>query len=651
KKISIILSIFFIFTVNAGAQDLNKNRVLILCYHDIPKDVVLNDYSVDRNSFVQQIEYLRTHGYYFVSLEDIVKASKNQKELPEKAVLLTFDDAYLSFYEFVYPLLKLYNYPCVLSVVTNWIDNPPKALKEKLMNWDQIKEVSASGLVEIASHSCNLHRGVLYNPQGNDNWAATSRIFYPQKKTYETKEDFRKRIAQDLHLSKNILRQKTGKNIRTITWPYGRYNQIGTEEARKLGFYVMLCLEDELTRVDNLETLKRYVISHNPPITEFVKIARRNFSEISVSQRIVQIDLDLIYDPDPLQREKNLDKFVERIFKIKPATVYLQAFSDEDGDGNIKSVYFPNRVLPMKEDFFSRVCNQLAIRGIQVYAWMPMLSIVLPDEDQNNILRVKEFKNGKISLSSSWYKRLSPFEPEARKKLIELYEDLASNARIDGVVFQDDGYLNDFEDFSPGALKEYKKITNGEIIPYQKLNAEQKEKWMKLKTQTLIDLTKELKKAVLYYRPQARFARTLYAGVLLEPESEEWLSQNYQESLSTYDYVVIMAYPRMEKVSRPLKWLKTLVKKAKKYHRGIQKTIFKIQAYDWERKKWINADTLDKWLRALVSSGAKHIAYYPDNYIDNKPEEAIIRLMISVEDFPFKRKITIKDLEKNPTNI
>ncbi len=55
--------------------------------------------------------------------------------------------------------------------------------------------------------------------------------------------------------------------------------------------------------------------------------------------------------------------------------MYLQAFADPDGDGLVKEVWFPNRLLPMKADIFSRVAWQLRTRsGVNIYAWMPVLS-------------------------------------------------------------------------------------------------------------------------------------------------------------------------------------------------------------------------------------------------------------------------------------
>jgi len=619
-------------------ESTQPNTFKVIIYHDTPKDVNLDDFAVDRVAFVQQIEYLRAHGYNFISFEDILKANKGEIILPEKAVLLRSDDAYLSFYEFVYPVLKLYGYPSLLGVVTNWVELGQTYTQAPLMNWEQLQEVANSGLVEIASHSHNLHNDIPSNPQGNTAWAAVTLEYYPDTQTYETEEHYRQRIYEDLLLSRNILREKLGVNARAIIWPYGEYSQASVEEAKKAGFEATFDTTDKLASIDNLDIVHGSFVMRNPTIEEFIENLKRNFS-IPMKRRIMQADLDLLYDTDPVQQTHNIDKFIERAFSMKVNTVYLQAFCDDEGDGAISSVYFHNRVLPVRADLFNHVANQLSIRGIRVYAWMPMLSIVLPDEKENERLRVMQFRDGEITLSDSWYPRLSPFSAEARQKLIMLYEDLsAANPRLDGVVFQDDGYLNDFEDFNPAALAQYLEISGGEDIPYQELNEEQKQRWTKLKTETLIELTEELKEAFLHYNPFTKSVRILYAPVLTEPESEEWFAQNYADSLKAYDYVLIMAYPKMEEVKNSTKWLQKLVQKAKEYPDGIQKTIFKVQTYDWKRKKWINSRIVDRWLRTLVSSGAQHIAYYPDNCIDNKPDEKIIRLMMSSEDFPFKRE-------------
>ena len=90
-----------------------------LSYHEARDDVrdYPDPYAVDTAALVRQFAWLRGNGYTPVSLDEIVAARKGGKPLPAKAVLLSFDDAYLSFYTRVYPLLREFRFPAVLAVV------------------------------------------------------------------------------------------------------------------------------------------------------------------------------------------------------------------------------------------------------------------------------------------------------------------------------------------------------------------------------------------------------------------------------------------------------------------------------------------------------------------------------------------------------
>lgn len=615
-------------------------KFMALCYHNVPARMNVDDrYAVNIFALTAQIEFMRAYGCHFIGVGDILEAATGGKPLPDKAVLMTFDDAYETFYTNVAPLLKLYGCPSVLSVVSEWIDSPPQDPEYNLglMSWAQLKELSDGGLVEIASHSYNSHKAVLSNPQGNTAPALANKIYNPETRSYESEKDYTERLSRDISKSYGELKRRLGKAPRVMTWPYGRYTGIAVEEAQKAGFELMMTLDDGLADAkSDIKHVPRHMLDGNPSIASFAKDFKLLFSR-PIRIRALQTDLDLIYDPDPVQQERNLDKFIDRMYSIRPSTVYLQAYCDDGADGNVKSVYFPNRVLPMKADLFNRVARCLSLRGIEVYAWMPMLAISLPDAAETERLRVMEFRDGKYAPSSAWYKRLSPFSPEAVAKLETLYEDLAAAAVFNGVIFQDDGYLNDHEDFHPDARAEYAKIAGPGMPPFESLSPEQKDKWTDMKTAKLIELTSKLEAKVARYRPQALFARTIYAPVISTPESEEWFAQSYEKCLESYDYTVAMCYPRMENVWFPERWLKSLVRKAKERPNGLQKTVFKVQGYDWAGKEWVGSGTVRSWLRALIAEGALNVAYYPDDYTVDQPRAKQIKLIISAEDFPYKK--------------
>jgi biofilm PGA synthesis lipoprotein PgaB len=441
-----------------------------------------------------------------------------------------------------------------------------------------------------------------------------------------------------LRRSFKAIEENAGVKPLFLAWPYGLHSQMAGEEAAKAGFKMTLSLDDGLfdakAKDASSAVVPRHMAMGGQSLKDFAADWQRLFLPRLPPFRALQADLDLVWDADPAQQERNLDAFVERLAQISPGTVLLQAYSDDLADGNVRSVYFPNKTLPMKADLFNRACRSLQGRGMKVFAWMPSLAIVLPDAGTEAKLRVMEAKGGAVRPSRSWYSmRLSPFSAEAAEKLKALYASLAASAPIDGVIFQDDCYLNDFEDFNPAAIaaaKERRIILNASGTP----RASDMKNWTKLKTGRLNQLTLELAAEVRRYRPDALFARTLYAPVVAQPKSEEWFAQSYPDSLRLYDYAVIMAYPKMEKAENGEAWLAKLVESAKKNDPSLSKTVFKLQSYDWEAKKWIAKGLFRRWVEALKRAGAENLAYYPDDYSASRPEEREIKNLLFEKDEP-----------------
>ncbi len=621
--------------------DIPEGKYLVLCYHSVqPNPPAWSKYTISRTEFAQQMDYLKQHGFTVVSFQQILDAHSGKAQLPPRPVLLTFDDAYLSFYDYVLPILERYGYPAVLAVVGTWIDKPPKKLPERLMTWKQLKEVASHPLVEIASHSYNLHRAIRYNPAGNVAAAVSVRHYLAEEKRYETLEEYKERLRKDFAAQKDLLKEKLGVTPRIMVWPYGRFNAISQEIAVQSGIIADFSLEVGFNTLDNLHGLRRLLIEQYDEASEFKK-AIKYLSWPEEGIRAVQVDLDLIYDPKSYeQTDANLGKLIDRLFEMKVNTVFLQAFSDMEGSGNIKSVYFHNRVLPVRADIFSHAVHQLSIRNMAVYAWMPTIGIVLPDEEMNRRLAVKEIKeDGSIKPSSSWYRRLSPFSDETRRLLTMLYEDLAANNQISGILFQDDAYLNDTEDLNSAALPVIEKIFGTTDITRQMLEEDSAKSrlWCQAKTDQLTSLIAELKKVVKRYRPYAKFARNIYARVLMEPRSKLWFAQDFDQYLSEYDFAVVMAYPVMEEAKDHDEWLDRLVTTVAQRPEGLEKTIFKLQSYDWKHDRWMPTSWLYSSIRRILSRGGRHIAYYPDNFWENRPKIDLIKLEMSTQDFPFKK--------------
>ena len=90
----------------------------------------------------------------------------------------------------------------MLAVVGSWIDgSPPKmGITEPFMSWRQIKEVAQSGIVEVASHSYNLHRSIQYNPAGNVGAVVSVLAYLAAEERYETEVEYRLKIDRDFQV-------------------------------------------------------------------------------------------------------------------------------------------------------------------------------------------------------------------------------------------------------------------------------------------------------------------------------------------------------------------------------------------------------------------------------------------------------------------
>ena len=261
-------------------------------------------------------------------------------------------------------------------------------------------------------------------------------------------------------------------------------------------------------------------------------------------------------------------------------------------------------------DFLSHAVNRMRSMGIQVFVWMPALAYELPDRAKNDALGVKEEKRGIIGPTTDSYKRLTPFDPRSLEISRRIFRDLAANVNFEGILFQDDVFLTDHEDFNPSAVAAFQKAYGTELTPAIVNNDELKPKWIQLKTDTLNNYVNELIKTVHVYRPTAKIARNIYSEAVTKPASQEWFAQNFESYLQNYDYTVIMVYSRMEKIGSPRKvhkWMDELMDRVNRYN-GNNKVIFKAQAYDWARDQWVDGDTLRKELSYLLSIGARHVA-------------------------------------------
>ena len=229
-----------------------KQEVLILMYHQVSENSSLwGDYVIPASLLKEDFEYLKNNNYTPIKIKDILDFTKGTKKLPEKAVVITFDDGQRSFLTKVVPLLEEYNYPAVVNIVGALTDlyteNGETNDKYAYLNWNDIKTLSQNPLVEIGHHSYNFHSLGYRRGMG---------------KIYgESNSAYSKIIKTDIEKLNEKLLSNIGERPYILAYPYGIRNDTLLEIAKDENFPVTLSCRESINKIsvgDELFELGRF---------------------------------------------------------------------------------------------------------------------------------------------------------------------------------------------------------------------------------------------------------------------------------------------------------------------------------------------------------------------------------------------------------
>lgn len=137
----ILLTAFYFFYLSP------RYTVPILMYHRFGSQE--SSLFVSPQNFARQMKYLKDKNYVVLSLDELVEGIKKNRKFAHKTVVLTIDDGYKDNYIYAYPILKQYDFPATIFIITNFIDN-----KKDFMSWDEIRAMSKHG-ISFGGHTKN----------------------------------------------------------------------------------------------------------------------------------------------------------------------------------------------------------------------------------------------------------------------------------------------------------------------------------------------------------------------------------------------------------------------------------------------------------------------------------------------------------------
>jgi peptidoglycan/xylan/chitin deacetylase (PgdA/CDA1 family) len=363
-----------------AASPACAERFAAISLHDVADDEgKLGADDISTAQLTALFDWLKGNGWSTLTFDDIEAARAGKRPLPAKAILLTFDDGYVSIYSRVYPLLEAYHFHAVFFLVGAWMDAPPNGTvhygdevvpRSRFVSWEHAREMQASGLAEFGSHSYDLHRVIVGNPQGSRMGAAATWAYDAATKRYETDAELEARVRADLEHSVALMRANLGRAPRALAWPFGRYSGPALLGARQAGFRYVLNLTPEPADTRNASQpteIPRLYPSQNPNLATIIGLLR--FTRPDPEQRrIVCLGLDRIARGTPEEASVALGRTIEDLRRLGANTVVLDPVAARGPDGAIQSVWFRSTLLPVKNDFLSFAAWQIDRRaGANVY--------------------------------------------------------------------------------------------------------------------------------------------------------------------------------------------------------------------------------------------------------------------------------------------
>lgn len=212
----------------------------ILMYHSLLRDDAMQgDYVLSPEIFREDMEYLRSHGYQTVVVSDLIDFVHKGKPLPEKPVMVTFDDGFFNNYHYAYPILKELGMRAVISVIGSQTELFTNSGQENAywsyLTLERLREMRDSGVFEVQNHSWDLH--------------TTGERQGCLRKRGEDEDSYRSFFTEDAARVQRLLIESGLPAPSCYTYPFGACSRESEELVQSLGFRCSLGCEEGMNKL------------------------------------------------------------------------------------------------------------------------------------------------------------------------------------------------------------------------------------------------------------------------------------------------------------------------------------------------------------------------------------------------------------------
>jgi len=217
--------------VSALADSRESIDIPILMYHGIT-DVSADEseYVISADRFEDDLKQLAENGYTTIFPSQLIAYVKEGVRLPQKPVILSFDDGFCNNYTLAFPLLQKYNAKAVISLIGKESDISSGEIYRDPMHcnlsWGEVAIMARSGFVEFANHTYSLHTAAAGGRKGADMLPGEAFAAY------------RDVLLEDLSRNQELIAAAAGKAPQVFAWPYGAYPMDRSADTvlKELGF-------------------------------------------------------------------------------------------------------------------------------------------------------------------------------------------------------------------------------------------------------------------------------------------------------------------------------------------------------------------------------------------------------------------------------
>ena len=207
---------------------------IVMYHHMSPKARLWGKYVLSVEQFENDLAWLRDNGYTAITTDELRAWCRGEAEMPEKPVMITFDDGYESTFVYALPLLEKYAMPGVISVIGSvaqqYTDIPDHNLDYSHMSWEQVTKADQSEFAEIQCHTYDMHQ---LSPR-----KGCSRM------SGENDQGYRQALEKDISLFQEAFQAHTGHRTTALALPFGFCSGSTTDIAADMGFdMVFTCTE------------------------------------------------------------------------------------------------------------------------------------------------------------------------------------------------------------------------------------------------------------------------------------------------------------------------------------------------------------------------------------------------------------------------